>query len=541
MKSGICVSKGYAIGKAFLYKDIDIQSFTEITDQPDEEIKRLTYAVEESKNQLLEAANKARSGIGLKEAGILESHISFLNDPELIGKAFKEILNHKKTAEKAISDVVCELASIFSNFDDEYMKERSADINDVGARLIRILTGASQDSLEDLPENSIIITHDLKPSDTARIDKTRVFGFITETGGLTSHTAIMARAMNIAAIVGFQGITSIVKTGDDIIIDGINGDVLINPDAAAFKHYEELRSQYLSSQEKLREALIADTVIKNGKKITIAANIESVAEADAAIHSGAEAVGLFRTEFIFMGRDSMPGEEEQFEVYKQIVQRMGDLPVTIRTIDIGGDKSLPYLNIPKEMNPFLGLRAIRLSLRSKDIFKTQLRAILRASVFGNIRIMFPMIGRICELDEAKSVVRKSMEELDSESVAYDREIKIGMMIEVPSAAIMAEEFAKKVDFFSIGSNDLTQYTLAVDRMNENISDLYDPLNPAVLRLINGTILAAHDNGIPCCMCGEMAADFSAIPILLEYGLDEFSVSPASVPEVKNFIINWASQ
>lgn len=535
MESGICVSKGYAIGKAFVYKDIDIQAFAHKTAHPEEEVVRLTIAVEETKKQIKETAKNAVSNVGCSESVIFESHISFLNDPEFIGKVYKEILNYNKTSEKAICDVTNELSAVFLQFEDEYMRERAADIRDVGARVLDTLTGTGRGSLEDVPENTIIIAHDLMPSDTARIDKRKVLGFITETGGKTSHTAIMARAMNLTAIVGFQDITSKVKTGDVIIVDGISGEVFINPDDTAIEFYEDKKTQYIRHLEKLKEKQNESIISKNGKQILVAANIGSIAEAESAVCNGADAIGLFRTEFIYMDRNSLPDEEEQFEIYKAIAQKMGKKPITVRTIDIGGDKSLPYLNIPEEMNPFLGLRAIRLCLKHRDIFKTQLRAILRASFYGNMQIMFPMIGNMDELNRAKAAVRECKEELDAEGVKYNDRMKIGMMIEIPAAAIMADEFAKCVDFFSIGTNDLTQYTLAVDRLNENISELYDPQNPAVMRLIKGIIHAAHANEIPCFMCGEMAGDSSAIPLLLNYGLDEFSVSPVLIPEIKSLI------
>lgn len=537
MKSGICVSKGYAIGKAFVYKDTAIISFAEKTEHPEKEIIKLTKAVEETKKQISETVEAALSNIGGSEAEIFESHISLLNDPAFIGKAFQEIHDHNKTSEKAISDVVDELSSVFSQFDDEYMRERAADIRDVGTRVLHVLTGTSPESLENVPENSIIIAHDLKPSDTARIAKNKVLGFITETGGQTSHTAIMARAMNITAIVGFQGIMSKVKTGDIIIIDGLSSEVIINPDHTAIEFYKDKKLQYINRIELLKQDLKETIVRKDGIKIMVAANIGSVEEADFAVRNGADAIGLFRTEFVYMDRDSLPDEEEQFEIYKQVARKLGDKPVTIRTIDIGGDKELPYLNIPREMNPFLGLRAIRLCLEYQNLFKVQLRAILRASPYGNIRIMFPMIGSMKELNEAKALVKECMQELDIKGIKYDGKTKIGMMMEIPAAAIMADEFAKCVDFFSIGTNDLTQYTLAVDRLNENIADLYDPQNPAVMRLIKGIIHAAHNNRIPCCMCGELAGDLSAISPLLDLGLEEFSVSPSLIPEVKSFILH----
>lgn len=542
MDSYICASKGYAIGEVYIYEDIKLQSFPDKTDNVETEIARLKDTVKICKKQIEEIARKMRNSVGNKEAEILESHISLLNDPEFIGEIFQEIKDSKKTSEKAVSDVVSKLEEIFSQFDDdEYLKERAADIKDVGTRLIRILSDEEQKDLENLPENSIIVAHDLKPSETARIDKDKVAGIITETGSQTSHTAIMARAMNITAIVGFRDILAKVETGDMVIIDGISGKVIINPDKDIIKHYKELKHKFEKQKEGLKKVLDKKIITKDGRKIMVAANIGSLAEVNVALSNGAEGIGLFRTEFLYMDRNSMPSEEEQFEVYKQVAQKMGNKPVIIRTLDIGGDKTLPYLNLTKEDNPFLGVRAIRLCLQNRNIFKIQLRALLRASIYGHIKIMFPMIGSLKELTAAKTILKECMKELQEKSIDFKNNMEMGMMVEIPAAAVMADEFAKHVDFFSIGTNDLIQYTLAVDRMNEGLSDLYNPMNPAVLHLIKTSIHAAHANGIPCYMCGEMAADFSAIPILLGYGLDEFSVSSASIPEVKNFILETINQ
>lgn len=536
MKFGICVSKGIAIGKAFLYEEPNKKNFTEHSGDSEKEQTRLRTAVEQSKADLENAAQKARETIGAHEAEILESQITLLKDPEIIENAAKAIEAEQFTAEKAVDSVTSKVAKLFSQMEeDEYMRERAADVKDVGNRLIAALLGRPRNNINNIHDNSILIAHDLKPSDTAQLDKQKVLGFITEIGGRTSHTAILARAMGIAAMVGFTNIFSIVHNGDTIILDSIAGEVIVNPDDETLAHYKELKVNLQQNKECLNRFRNIEIKDRNGRKITVAANIGSVADVQTALENGADAIGLFRTEFLFMDRSDMPSEDEQFEVYKEVAIKMGDKPVVIRTLDIGGDKTLPYLTMPKESNPFLGLRAIRLCLRHRDIFKVQLRALLRASAFGNIKIMFPMISCLQELDDAKAVLQECREELNANFIAFNGKLETGMMIEIPATAIMAEEFAKHVQFFSIGTNDLTQYTLAVDRMNETISDLYNSSHPAILALIRNTIEAAHKFAIPCHMCGEMAAEPGIIPTLFKYGLDEFSVSPSSILEVKEHI------
>jgi phosphotransferase system enzyme I (PtsI) len=537
MANGICASKGYAIGRVFVYRNDLVQSFAENTDDVGRETERLEEAVQQAKAQIEALACDARDKIGAKEAEILNSQINFLNDPEFVGKAYQKIQAENASAERAVSETVNELNETFSQFDDDiYIKERAADIKDIGARLIRNLTGTGQADLKNIPAGSVIVAHELRPSDTAQIDKSKVLGFVTETGGLTSHTAIMARAMRIAAIVGYRDILLKAKTGDTIIVDGFACEVFIHPEEAKVADYEKRKSEYELHQKALREVIGKDIITSSGQRLLIAANIGEAADADAALKNGADAIGLFRTEFLYMDRDTMPSEEEMFKAFAEVAKKMGDKPVVIRTLDIGGDKTLPYLDMPKELNPFLGLRAIRFCLRNRDIFKIQLRALLKASASGNVQIMFPMIGSLCELAEAKAVLEECKKELVQEQIDFNRNIKVGMMIEIPAAAIMADEFAKHVDFFSIGTNDLTQYTLAVDRMNEDICDLYDCMDPAVLRLIKNTIDSAHKSGIKCCMCGEMAANTDAIPTLLAYGLYEYSVSAGAIPEVKDFLL-----
>ena len=536
-KKGIGVSKGYAVGKAYMVNTDLLLGDNGYTKDPIVQSDRLQKALQKSHVQIEEIAGKARNQMDAKNAEIIESHLNLLNDPAFIGEAFSKIKLESLSAEKAISDVTQTLFETFAGFDDDYMRERAADIKDVGTRVLRNLLGLSEEiDFAHLPKSTVLFSHELNPSDTAQIDKERVCAFVTETGGKTSHTAILAKALGIPAIVGCKEILSTVHSGDTVIVDGTSGEVIVQPDPETLQQYRKLAEQYRQNKQELLCSMGEKIHAKDGRQIITAANIGGLKDIETALENGAEGVGLFRTEFLYMERSSMPSEEEQFQVYKEAAERLCDKPLTIRTLDIGGDKILAYLPMEKEDNPFLGLRAIRLCLKNPNIFQIQLRAILRASVYGNIQIMFPMISCMEELSQAKGILNACKAQLEQKGTPFNHSIPVGMMIEIPSAALMADEFAKQVDFFSIGTNDLTQYTLAVDRMNESISDLYNSLHPAVLRLIQMTISAAHNNGIPCCMCGELASDDRAIPILLEYGLDEFSVSPGLVAETKNFLL-----
>lgn len=537
IKNGIGVSKGYAIGTAFVIKGLEHRFAKSTSGDPAEETSRLKSAVELSKKQVHDIAGKAKKSLDKKNAEIVESQINFLDDPAFTGEAFSQIKEKAVSAEAAVSSVTDSLYDSFSQLDDDYIKERAADIKDVGERIIRNLSGENGGvDFENMPQNTVIFAHELKPSDTAQIDKGKVSAFVTETGGKTSHTAILAKALGIAAVVGCGGALDNVESETKVVVDGISGQVIINPDEKVLEKYELLAEKFNRQMAENAENAKRPVYTKTGRHVIVAANIGSIDDLKTALKNGAEGVGLFRTEFLYMGRQNMPSEEEQFGIYKKAAQMLRGKPLTIRTLDIGGDKSLPYFELPKESNPFLGLRAIRLCLRNPEIFKVQLKAILRASAFGNIQIMFPMISNMKELAEAKEILSKCKHELSENGYSFDPDIKAGMMIEIPSAAIMADEFAPETDFFSIGTNDLTQYTLAADRMNENISDLYDPMHPAVLRLINMTIKAAHKASIPCCMCGELASDERASGILLKYGLDEFSVSPGAVPDTKSNLL-----
>ena len=473
--------------------------------------------------------------VGKEESLVFESHQMILDDPEFIDKA-KDIIKSKAiTADYAIDEVRNELVSIMSSIDDEYMRERATDIKDVGDRIIRNLLGISNDvSINEY--NTIVVAHDLTPSDTAQLDKSKVCAFLTNIGGRTSHSAIMARTMEIPAIVGMGNITEIVKSGDEILVDGINGVVILNPSDSEINEFKSKIKMYEEEKERLKELKDIKIYDSNKRHIEICGNIGSVKDIDQVIENGADGVGLFRTEFLYMDRNSMPSEEEQFNSYKEVLDKMNGKPVVIRTLDIGGDKKLSYLNVGEEMNPFLGYRAIRLCLDRVDIFKVQLRALLRASIYGNLKIMFPMISCIEEFTQCKKILEECRSELINEGYDVSDSIEVGIMVEIPSTAVSAREFAKEVDFFSIGTNDLIQYTLACDRMNEKVSYLYNPMNPSVLSLIKMTIDGAHAEGKWVGMCGEMAGDEEAIPKLLEYGLDEFSMSATSILPAKKQIL-----
>lgn len=534
---GIKASKGYAIGQVYKIEHSEIKIKEDFVEDTEAEKNRLKNAIEKSRLQIVAIRDKALKEIGEKESAVFDSHMLFLEDPEFIDAAMINITTQNISAEKAIDDITKTYLGIFEGITDEYMRERAADIKDVSQRVLNNLSGKKEKDLSNLPPSTIIVANDLTPSDTAQLDRKKVIGFITNSGGVNSHSAIMARALEIPAIVGTVNATDLLYNGDRVIVDGNEGLVIANPDEATIAEYEGKIKQFEIESNSLSEFIKAKTITKSGKKIIVAGNIGSPKDVDNILKNGGEGIGLYRTEFLYMDREDMPSEEEQFNSYKIVAERMENMPIVIRTLDIGGDKTLTYLPLPKEENPFLGYRALRICLDRKDIFKTQLRAILRASHYGNIQIMFPMISSIEEFLNAKRILQECMDELIIEDKAFNKDIKVGIMVEIPAAALIADEFAKYVDFFSIGTNDLTQYTLAVDRMNEKISSLYNPMHPAVLKLIKLTIDAAHNAGLWCGMCGELAGSEEAIPLLLEYGLDEFSMSASSILRSKQIIIN----
>lgn len=536
MKKGIAASIGYAIGQVFIKENKEIKIEGKIIKDIDVEKNRLNKAVIASKEQILKIKERAEKGLGRDKADVFESHIMLLDDPEFIGAVIMHIESNKINAEQALNQVVGMYIDIFHSIEDEYMRERAVDVKDVGDRVLSNLLGEFTYDLNGLKENTIIAAHDLTPSDTAQLDKSKVIGFMTDVGGKTSHSAIMARTLEIPAVVGLIDITKNVKNGDTVILDGEEGIVLVNPDKATIAKYTKKKEALKKKSEEFKKLINLPTVTKGGKQVKVVGNIGKPEDIHKVLENGGDGVGLFRTEFLYMNRDDMPSEEEQFEAYKYVARKGEGKSIVVRTLDIGGDKSLPYMPLPREMNPFLGYRAIRLCLGRKDIFKVQLRALIRASAFGNIKIVFPMISSLEEFLEAKKVLKECMDELRSEGKDFNENLEVGIMVEVPSVAICADELAKYVDFFSIGTNDLIQYTLAADRMNEKVSYLYNPKHPAVLRLIKMTIEAAHKEGKWCGMCGEAAGDEDMIPTLLEYGLDEFSMSATSILKAKHIIM-----
>lgn len=536
MKKGIAASKGYAIGKAYIQEHEEIIITDEKVSDIAGEKAKLQLALEASKAQLGKIKEKAAVEMGAEKAEVFEAHITLLDDPEFTGQMEMEIENNSINAMKAVEGVTATFVMIFESMDDEYMRERAADIKDVSKRIIANLAGKGGDAFAITEQNTIVIAHDLTPSDTAQLDRSKVIAFLTNIGGRTSHSAIMARTLEIPAVVGLGDITTSVKNGDVIITDGITGEVIINPDQATLDVYKAKREKFLQDQEELKKLIDVKTVTKAGKRIEVCGNIGQPEDVLQVMANGGDGVGLFRTEFLYMDRDSAPTEDEQYEAYKFVLEKTEGKQVVIRTLDIGGDKTLPYLPLPEEMNPFLGYRAIRLCLDRKEIFKVQLRALLRASIYGNLAVMFPMISGLEEFQEAKAVVDECKAELKAEGKEYSENIQWGIMVEIPAAAVYADELAKHVDFFSIGTNDLIQYTLAADRMSEKVSYLYNPMHPAVLRLIKMTIDGAHKHGKWVGMCGEMAGDETAIATLVEYGLDEFSMSASSILNAKKIII-----
>lgn len=534
---GIGVSPGISIGKVFLKKEVNIDIEKKDINNVEIELDRLDKNIDKSIKEIEALYEHTLKELGQKEAEIFKAHQLMLEDPEFIGRIKKNIKKEKINAEWAVKKATDEYVKILESLDNEYLKERAADVKDISIRLLKNLLGIKDVELSSLEDDYIIVSDDLTPSDTAQMRKDKVLGFVTEFGGRTSHTSIMARTLELPAIVGVKDITKKVENEDIMIIDGNEGLVIFNPSEEEIKKYEEKKDSYEKFKEELNKLKGEKSISKDGVKVEIAANIGTPKDIDKVLEHDGEGVGLYRSEFLYMDRDKLPTEEEQFEAYRIVAEKLGGKPLVIRTLDIGGDKDLPYLNLPKEMNPFLGYRAIRLCLDRTDIFKTQLRAILRSSAYGNIKIMFPMISNIDELRKAKDILEEVKSELRSENIKFNEDIEVGIMVEIPSTAIQSDIFAKEVDFFSIGTNDLIQYTLAVDRGNQDISYLYSQYHPAVLRLIKMTIENGHKEGIWVGMCGEAAGDEKLIPILLGMGLDEFSMSASSMLTARWIIKN----
>ncbi|MED4403747.1 phosphoenolpyruvate--protein phosphotransferase [Metabacillus fastidiosus] len=525
---GIAASAGIAIAKAYRLQEPPLNIEKKEVSDKKTEIERFKAAIAKAKAELEKIKEHAHTALGADKAAIFSAHILVLSDPELLDNVKNKIENEGINAEAAMKETSEMFVTMFESMDNEYMKERAADIRDVTKRVLAHLLGISLPNPSLISEEVIIIAEDLTPSDTAQLNRQYVKGFTTNIGGRTSHSAIMARSLEIPAVVGTKQATEKIENDVIVIIDGLDGEVIINPSANVIADYEEKKRNYEKQKAEWAKLIAEPTVTSDGKHVELAANIGTPEDIESVLKNGAEGVGLYRTEFLYMGRDSLPTEEEQFTAYKTVLEKMEGKPVVIRTLDIGGDKKLSYLNLPEEMNPFLGFRAIRLCLEEQSIFRTQLRALLRASTYGNLKIMFPMIATLNEFKEAKAILLEEKETLISADVNVSDNIEIGIMVEIPATAVLADQFAKEVDFFSIGTNDLIQYTMAADRMNERVSYLYQPYNPAILRLVSLVIEAAHKEGKWAGMCGEMAGDETAIPILLGLGLDEFSMSATSV-------------
>ncbi|EGQ0376803.1 phosphoenolpyruvate--protein phosphotransferase [Staphylococcus pseudintermedius] len=532
---GIAASDGVAIAKAYLLVEPDLSFSNEKTDQPEAEVQKFNEALYNSKIELTKIRNHAEEQLGADKAAIFDAHLLVLDDPELIQPIEEKIKNESASAPQALTEVTQNFITIFESMDNEYMKERAADIRDVAKRVLAHILGVELPNPSIIDESVIIVAHDLTPSDTAQLNKQYVQGFVTNIGGRTSHSAIMSRSLEIPAVVGTKSISESVQQGDMVIVDGLTGDVIVNPSDDEIKAYQHKRESFFADREALKQLRDEPSKTLDGHEVELAANIGTPNDLEGVHNNGAEGIGLYRTEFLYMGRDNMPTEDEQFEAYKKVLESMEGKRVVVRTLDIGGDKELPYLNLPEEMNPFLGYRAIRLCLDQPEIFRPQLRALLRASAYGKLNIMFPMVATIQEFRDAKALLLEEKENLKQEGVEVSDDIELGIMVEIPATAALADVFAKEVDFFSIGTNDLIQYTMAADRMSERVSYLYQPYNPSILRLIKQVIDASHQEGKWTGMCGEMAGDETAIPLLIGLGLDEFSMSATSILKARRQI------
>lgn len=539
MISGILVSPGIAFGKALLLKEdeIVINRKKISTDHVEQEVSRFLSGRAKASGQLAVIKAKAGETFGEEKEAIFEGHIMLLEDEELEQEIIALIKDEHVTADAAVYTVIESQAHALEELDDEYLKERAADVRDIGKRLLRNMRGMPIVDLSTIQDEVILVATDLTPSETAQLNLKKVLGFITDLGGRTSHTSIMARSLELPAIVGTSDVTKQVKTGDYLILDAINNKIYVNPTSEVIDQLKTAQSQYITEKNDLAKLKDLPAITLDGHQVEVCANIGTVRDVASAVRNGAEGIGLYRTEFLFMDRDTLPTEDEQFQAYKAVAEAMGSQAVIIRTMDIGGDKDLPYMNLLKEENPFLGWRAIRIAMDRREILHAQLRAILRASAFGKLRIMFPMIISVEEVRDLKDEIDKLKAQLREESKAFDEAIEVGVMVETPAAASIAHYLAKEVDFFSIGTNDLTQYTLAVDRGNEMISHLYNPLSPSVLGLIKQVIDASHAEGKWTGMCGELAGDERATLLLLGMGLNEFSMSAISIPRIKKIIRN----
>ena len=538
MLKGIAASDGVAVAKAYLLVQPDLTFSKATVEDTAAEEARLDAALAKSTEELQQIREKAAQSLGEAEAQVFDAHLMVLSDPEMVGQIKQNIKDNSVNAESALKEVTDMYIGMFEAMEDNaYMQERAADIRDVAKRILAHLLGVTLPNPSMINEEVVVVAHDLTPSDTAQLDRNFVKAFVTDIGGRTSHSAIMARSLEIPAIVGTKEITAKVKEGDILAVNGIEGDVIIDPTEAQKAEFEKAGADYAAQKAEWEKLKNAETVTADGKHFELAANIGTPKDLVGVHNNGGEAVGLYRTEFLYMDSPDFPTEDDQYEAYKAVLEGMEGKPVVVRTMDIGGDKELPYLQLPHEMNPFLGYRALRISLSEQgdEMFRTQMRALLRASVHGNLRIMFPMVATLKEFRAAKAIFEEEKQKLISEGKEVSDTIQVGIMIEIPAAAVLADKFAKEVDFFSVGTNDLIQYTMAADRMNERVSYLYQPYNPSILRLIKNVIDAAHAEGKWAGMCGEMAGDQTAVPLLVGMGLDEFSMSATSILKTRSLM------
>lgn len=538
MLKGIAASDGVAVAKAYLLVQPDLTFSKATVEDTAAEEARLDAALAKSTEELQQIREKAAQSLGEAEAQVFDAHLMVLSDPEMVGQIKQNIKDNSVNAESALKEVTDMYIGMFEAMEDNaYMQERAADIRDVAKRILAHLLGVTLPNPSMIDEEVVVVAHDLTPSDTAQLDRNFVKAFVTDIGGRTSHSAIMARSLEIPAIVGTKEITAKVKEGDILAVNGIEGDVIIDPTDEQKAEFEKAGADYAAQKAEWEKLKNAETVAADGKHFELAANIGTPKDLVGVHNNGGEAVGLYRTEFLYMDSPDFPTEDDQYEAYKAVLEGMEGKPVVVRTMDIGGDKELPYLQLPHEMNPFLGYRALRISLSEQgdEMFRTQMRALLRASVHGNLRIMFPMVATLKEFRAAKAIFEEEKQKLISEGKEVSDTIQVGIMIEIPAAAVLADKFAKEVDFFSVGTNDLIQYTMAADRMNERVSYLYQPYNPSILRLIKNVIDAAHAEGKWAGMCGEMAGDQTAVPLLVGMGLDEFSMSATSILKTRSLM------
>ncbi len=535
MFKGIAGSEGIGIGRVVIIEEHEVVIEDKTITDTDAEIQRVQSAIEKFVNITTEMADRMEATVGAKDADILRGHIMLLRDPTIEEQIVALIRSEKLTAEKALDQVLEQTAALFAQIPDELLQQRATDFRDIKTRIVKILLGIEELDISAVPAGTVLVAKDLTPSMTAGIVPENIAGVLTEVGGRTSHSAILARAMEIPAVLSIEGICSQVKNGDMVVLDGTRGEAIVNPDEATVSEYEKKLEEYKKEKELLKKYTGKPTVSKDGTKVELVCNIGKPEDAKKAAECDGEGIGLFRTEFLFMDRDSLPTEEEQFEAYKSVAETLAGKPVIIRTLDIGGDKEIPYLGLEKEDNPFLGFRAIRFCLQRKDIYETQLKALVRASAFGKIKVMVPLVTGVDELRQVKAMIADIMKEYDAAGVAYNRDLEVGVMMETPAACLMADALAKEAAFFSIGTNDLTGYTMAVDRGNAKVAYLYSAYNPAVLRAIKRIIECGKKEGIMVGMCGEAAADEKLIPLLLAFGLDEFSVSATSVLRTRKTI------